>query len=57
LNIDLINLEELLEQSLILILLWDLDTWDGFNEGFKEAWSIWSKEEFEKLLNRFPIPK
>jgi hypothetical protein len=45
-----------LEACLYRILSWEFGTWDGCHSGY--TWGkTWTKEQFEALLDDYPIPK
>jgi hypothetical protein len=49
---------QILEDLFVRVVSWELD--DSaliVNGDFRQVWSRWSKESFEKLHKQFPVPK
>jgi hypothetical protein len=44
-----------LEQTLSIILNWELNSLTDIAEGLKETWHRYSKEEFYKLNDKYPV--
>lgn len=51
------KLSQMLEECFDEILSWQLDEWTNKTSGFENSWNIYSREEFYKLVDKYPVPK
>ena len=52
-----LELYDLLKDRLELILSWTPNNWTEVSSGFEEAWSIFNKEHFLSLNDRYSLPR
>jgi hypothetical protein len=51
------HLGEELEACLHVVLAWDVGHWDECHGGYGMWQKQWTKEQFEALLNEYPVPE
>ena len=51
------EISQMLEKCFDEILSWQFDQWTKMTSGFEDSWSIYSREEFYKLVDKYPAPK
>jgi hypothetical protein len=56
-EVNKLNITEKLEERFTNILSWELDDWTEITNSYGNIWNIYSKEEFYKLNDKYPIPK